>query len=187
MCDMTLPIAPIAYSDNAEKCADCGRKLREVFIAGQAPSGNRPRLRRRITFALNLNAAPSLKPPPTAANPWFGRAVCSACKPTRDWSGDKARWRSFPCQNCGRKVHYLIGREYRYCTYRCALAVWTRQATERRSRDRAEHRHKRLVCAVCGGTFTAARSDARYCSATCRQRAHRKAAAALERSGRHPP
>jgi len=29
------------------------------------------------------------------------------------------------------------------------------------------------VCEMCGGTFTSRRSDARYCSATCRSKAHR--------------
>jgi hypothetical protein len=153
---MGLPIAPIAHDDNAANCTVCGRKLvKLVFVAGQEPSAGRP---------------------PNAPNPWLGRAVCSACKPTRDWSGHKARWRSFMCQKCGRKVHYLIGREYRYCTYHCAQAAWIQRATERRSRHRAENRTKQLVCEACGIAFTAARSDARYCSATCRQRAHRKAA-----------
>jgi hypothetical protein len=87
-----------------------------------------------------------------------------------------SHWSSFSCERCGRWVHYLQGREYRYCTYRCAGAVWTQQATERRSRHRDEHRIRRFTCEVCQIVFTAARNDARYCSTTCRQRAHRKAA-----------
>ena len=39
--------------------------------------------------------------------------------------------------------------------------------------------HERLTsydvdCTVCGSTFTATRSDARYCSGPCRQRAYRQ-------------
>ena len=50
-------------------------------------------------------------------------------------------WQSFACENCGRGVRYLYGRDYHYCTsYRCAAAVWNRSSTERRSRYRAEHR-----------------------------------------------
>jgi hypothetical protein len=148
MCDMSLSITPIAWGDHAEQCTNCGRTLRlraAVFVAGQSQ------------------------------NAWRGHAVCRACKPTVTWYGGKAEWRSFACELCGRRVHYLQGREYRYCTYRCATAIWTRQATERRSRHRAEHRIKRLTCEACRGPFTAARSDARCCSTTCRQRAHRAA------------
>ena len=35
------------------------------------------------------------------------------------------------------------------------------------------YRLRRLVCEGCGFAFPAARRDARYCSVTCRQRAHR--------------
>jgi hypothetical protein len=35
------------------------------------------------------------------------------------------------------------------------------------------YRLRRLVCEGCGITFPAARRDARFCSVTCRQRAHR--------------
>ena len=71
-------------------------------------------------------------------------------------------------------MRYHFGRLYRCCTYRCAAVVWTKQATERRSRHRAAHRVKQLTCEVCGITFIAARSDARTCSTTCRQRARTK-------------
>jgi hypothetical protein len=37
-------------------------------------------------------------------------------------------------------------------------------------------RAKATVCAVCGVTFPARRSTARYCSTACRVRAHRRAA-----------
>jgi hypothetical protein len=35
-------------------------------------------------------------------------------------------------------------------------------------------KHEPRACAVCGESFTPKRSDARYCSPTCRQRAHRE-------------
>jgi hypothetical protein len=148
MCDMPLPITPIGWGDKADRCTSCGRALgprAAVFVAGQSQKQTR------------------------------GHAVCRNCKPVETEWGGKPHWRSFACERCGRRVHYCYGREYRYCTYRCARTIWTQQATERRSRYRAEHRIKRLTCESCGSTFTATRSDARCCSATCRQRAHRKA------------
>src|SRR3954452_17265606 len=74
-----------------------------------------------------------------------GHAVCDACKPTTTASwGDAPDWNSFACRNCGRTVHYLQGREYRSCTYRCAAAIWTKQAIQRRSWSRAEARVKEM-------------------------------------------
>jgi hypothetical protein len=148
--DMALAIAPITHGDNAEKCTACG------------------------------HAFGSDEPVFVAADLWpdehLGHAVCDTCKPTKDVWGEKADWRrSFVCENCGRTVRYLYGREYRCCTYRCAAAVWSKKAIERRSSWRAEHHIKRLSCEVCGSTFLATRSDARICSAACRQRAHRLA------------
>jgi len=37
------------------------------------------------------------------------------------------------------------------------------------------HRAQKRECQSCGDSFTPKRSDARFCSATCRQRAHRAA------------
>jgi len=38
------------------------------------------------------------------------------------------------------------------------------------------HRPQRAVCAVCGRSFRARRSTAKFCSSTCRSTAHRRAA-----------
>jgi hypothetical protein len=134
------------HGDNAAKCTTCGETFRPrepVFVAGQSKEAPR------------------------------GHAVCPACKPVTAAWGDEPHWRHFACEHCGRTVHYLYDRQYRYCTYHCASIVWTRGATERRSRYRAEHRIKHLACQVCGIAFTASRSGTRYCSATCRKRARR--------------
>ncbi len=157
MRDVTQPIAPIRHGDNATHCADCGKLLGAViYVAGQDP------IRRRRSRRGWLVGDPR------------GRAVCRSCRPRADEVGRIEVWHRFTCQRCGRTVRYAVGLDYRYCTYRCANAVWTKAATERRSRYRAEHRIKRPICEVCGATFIAARSDARTCSTTCRQRAHRQ-------------
>ena len=157
MRDMTRPIAPLRHGDNATHCADCGKPLGAViYVAGQDP----------LRFAVRRGRA--------VRNDPRGRAVCRSCRPRTDEVGSIDYWHSFACQRCGRTVRYAVGRDYRYCTYRCANAVWSKGAIERRSRHRAEHRIKRIACEACGATFTAARTDARTCSTTCRQRAHRQ-------------
>jgi hypothetical protein len=97
------------------------------------------------------------------------------------------QWRSFACEHCERVVHYHYGREYRYCSYRCAGVVWVKRAAARRASARARVRVKQLTCEVCGEAFTAARSDARTCSPACRKRAQRARRAATGGEGRLSP
>jgi hypothetical protein len=138
------PAAPLVWSDDATACADCGCALGVIFVTGQA------------------------------RKQWLGRAVCTDCKPALTWSGADAEWRSFTCQHCRREVHFLQGRGYRFCTYRCARTLWKREATARRSAARAAHHYKQLTCEICGTPFIAVLRDARMCSAACRQRAWRE-------------
>jgi hypothetical protein len=42
---------------------------------------------------------------------------------------------------------------------------------------RAKRRHKERTCGTCGLRFETTRTDAKFCSVACRQRAHRKARA----------
>lgn len=76
-------------------------------------------------------------------------------------------WRSSRCVGCGRTVHYSHTRwGRRYCTQRC------RQAETARFRIRSSRRVR--PCEHCGDPFTPPRSDGRYCSPACRQRAYRR-------------
>jgi hypothetical protein len=72
----------------------------------------------------------------------------------------------WPCASCGRPVVFSMSdRQYRqrvYCSNRC-----------RRTYRREETEPHQKTCAVCGTGFTAKRSDAKTCSAKCRQRLHR--------------
>jgi hypothetical protein len=157
MRDMARGITPIVAGDNAESCTRCGHVFgagEPVFVAGQS--------------FLRTEAR--------------GHAVCSACKPATTRWGSEPEWRSFSCETCSRTVHYHYGRGYRCCSYRCAQATWTKQATERRSAARARTRVKQVVCAECKHVFTAKRIDARRCSPACRQRAHRAAISPLQGS-----
>jgi len=76
------------------------------------------------------------------------------------------RWgdRVSTCVFCGR---YVTGRKS-YCSQRCINDAYM---------ERRRQRHDatlQKVCAVCGNTFTAKRTDARYCSHACKQSAYRK-------------
>ena len=68
----------------------------------------------------------------------------------------------------------------RHCSDECKAGAEREKRRRYIAERRAEHgRPSRAkppesrVCAQCGQTFTPTRSDARYCSGTCRQRAHR--------------
>lgn len=60
-------------------------------------------------------------------------------------------------------------------------AVWTcptpeckRERKYRAAREKRREERTDLKCQECGDTFTPDRSDAKYCSAACKQRAYRK-------------
>jgi hypothetical protein len=75
------------------------------------------------------------------------------------------------CEVCGRRVkpprwiRRRDGGKVFYCSEECAGGA---DAIARRIEPTPR------ACAVCGETFTPARSDARYCSGACRQDAYRK-------------
>lgn len=73
--------------------------------------------------------------------------------------------RMVPCRCCGRPIHLAGCDVVPVCSLRCYRA-------DARARRRAEQARP---CDCCGVTFIPRRSDARYCGATCRQRAHRTA------------
>ncbi len=57
------------------------------------------------------------------------------------------------------------------------------RAGYKRRRERKLHHRLQPNCEACGNEFRRARTDARFCSDTCRQRAHRKAV--TDRSNSH--
>lgn len=88
----------------------------------------------------------------------------------------RADWKEFrgaePCENCGRPVHQEYNRRiylYTFCCSTCERAVRVAEARERRT-DARDTRQ----CRTCGETFEPTRTDARFCSSACRQRAYRR-------------
>lgn len=98
--------------------------------------------------------------------------------------------RSFPCNGCKRTIivdancrqsgvlcyhrHRSVRfNAYDYCTPQCRQHRINARARELH----AEHCKPR-ACEVCGTIFKPQRDDRRYCSVTCRVRAHRKRRAA---------
>jgi hypothetical protein len=86
----------------------------------------------------------------------------------------------YPCADCADTVPLY------YCDA-CSAEYERREQKEfeqRTAKQRAEYKQRRerklryrpqRRCEVCGAEFKRTRTDARYCSGTCRQRAHRKA------------
>jgi hypothetical protein len=84
----------------------------------------------------------------------------------------------YPCPECACHVPYF------YCD--ACKAEWNRRRDNEEERERARQRDRYKVrkqsrswrkpasiCAACGKNFKGKRADAQFCSATCRQRAHR--------------
>jgi hypothetical protein len=81
---------------------------------------------------------------------------------------------SYPCETCWREA------PMDYCT--ACRERWETEQREQREHDNAMQRERRARrrrlrtpggCTMCGTAFKGKRKDARYCSAACRQRAHR--------------
>ena len=89
--------------------------------------------------------------------PWGGWGARAAGRTREDYQ--------HRCLRCGRPFYGAMAR--RYCTDECG------ELARRERRDRTRDRIAR-PCDACGDTFTPPRSDGRYCSSACRQKAYRR-------------
>ena len=109
---------------------------------------------------------------------WYDRwrgaigSLCAACVSKIDdlnW----LRWRpAEPCCRCGRPVILSTKRKrpmYVVCGQSCRVAVYNAAARDRRNRWRTPYH-----CATCGENFEPKRTDARFCSVACKQKAYRR-------------
>jgi hypothetical protein len=93
--------------------------------------------------------------------------ICTVCATVAEQA---AATRKCPCRGCAQpmlsptslKAHQLV------CSNRCAQRV-------RRGQRRACR--TMIHCSACGSAFRPKRSDARFCSAACKQKAYRLRAA----------
>ena len=114
-----------------------------------------------------------LEPHP-ACRPLEGHAHCCKCgKPFV--CGEEYR---IPWRNRGRyrAWHPGCGPTGWWRIYHCSTACYWRQLRALRRAEREQ-----IACEVCGETFVPTRSDARYCSNTCRQAAYRRRARTVPR------
>jgi hypothetical protein len=105
--------------------------------------------------------------------PLFGQRVWYLAAPVcEQCAGPRARSRpARPCEHCQRLVHHQNRfRGWRtFCCETCESAVHVREARARRAKARGTRQ-----CETCGETFEPTRTDARFCSSPCRQRAYRR-------------
>lgn len=97
------------------------------------------------------------------------RVICDACGEAEQKNRDDWGWNYYHrrCAACG--VWTEAGwQTSKYCSYECSRVAESKRRRERRKRQRADR-----VCPVCRKQFTPKRSDGKYCSAVCRQRAFR--------------
>lgn len=93
---------------------------------------------------------------------------------TRPWLHDREmKWQPpQPCDQCGRPVHWSGRRRFPMhfvCSWGCQRRAWWGK-----SRYVPRPAPKGRACADCGKRFYPKRTDARFCSAACRQRAYRE-------------
>jgi endogenous inhibitor of DNA gyrase (YacG/DUF329 family) len=111
--------------------------------------------------------------------------LCAACWPKAStWPADEFsgpithEWVTYSgnCVACGRPVHQTDWRRVRhhYCSDRCRNAHSPGYQAGLARQARAEARGPSRPCSECGEHFEPRRSDARFCSPRCKQKAYRK-------------
>jgi site-specific DNA recombinase len=98
------------------------------------------------------------------------KRACMTCGAEFTTQRNASFFCSDECRRClGCDETNLLGGSLGYCA--------TCYERHRRWRDR----FKQCTCVTCGIEFTTTRTDAKFCSNACRQKAHRRA-----QGGRHP-
>jgi hypothetical protein len=106
---------------------------------------------------------------------YYTREVVLAVPYSPEARADHLGWIVARCAHCGCRtlIRYRLAH---YCSNECRTEhrLEVRRARDARTErpSRAKVRQPRQ-CAYCGGSFTPARDDARYCSGACRVAAHR--------------
>jgi hypothetical protein len=116
-------------------------------------------------------------------NSWLGgynhnlAACCQACA-ENDWHSKYLKPKQ--CSGCGRIVNSELqlqwsAKDYGYLTkpVTCCEACGHKVRLAKQRRKRTDTRGTR-ECQECGETFEPARTNSRFCSAACKQRAYRK-------------
>jgi hypothetical protein len=172
-----------ANPQTSNSLADLAARIRTV-TGDDSESPFRSRLRRvRHAAQTCSSCARCGGAVPTGAPIWrssqslgygpFGRwrymrgPVCEQCV------GPTARSRpARPCEHCQRSVHQPNDFRSHRRTFCCELCERAARATAARQ-QRSDARDTR-PCEDCGEIFEPTRTDARFCSSPCRQRAYRK-------------
>ena len=137
-----------AAAATASQCAGCGKAL----------AANEPVWRARVSLGASFGS-------------WHYAVAphCERCKPEPPF----ARYEdAAACETCGRIVHDSFTTRYRrhtFCCHDCRKRA--EEAIARQKRDAAK---RTTTCDTSGEIFGPARTDARFCSAACKQKAYRQ-------------
>jgi hypothetical protein len=133
--------------ESASCCGECGKAIKP----------GEPVWRKRISLGRSIFGG------------WHTRVVptCKQC------SGEREIRPSKPCEGCGRLVHdvptYSWTKRRTACCDECRTKAQAKAARERRTKARGQRQ-----CEDCGETFKPTRTDSKFCSVACKQRAYRK-------------
>lgn len=108
------------------------------------------------------------------------RIYCRECTAivTGPWAKGLGLRFTYPCEGCARPVCMTRRWSTPFCSEHCRKKA----ALARRRAQRAAARASK-VCMDCGNHFELSRSDARFCSAACKQRSYRKTKAPVTDDG----
>lgn len=110
----------------------------------------------------------------TAERPHYDSwAECENCNQDRlkKWYDTKTGYRVWKriCPQCGKEF-YTIDHFRKYCHLSDCRDI----AKKKRMEEKKREHHSEHICSVCSASFIAKRTDAKYCSNACRQKAYRE-------------
>src|SRR5215472_11402393 len=102
------------------------------------------------------------------------RNICAPCEVANAAAKARRKFRPWlpprPCDHCARPVIWdkppREGERYFACGRQCRAAIHNANFRQRHPREKVDRR-----CVSCGETFSHKRSNAKFCSARCKQKA----------------
>lgn len=98
--------------------------------------------------------------------------MCEVCAEKERATGPRMYREETSCSHCDRDlviIRISLRRYHSFCNDKCQHGYYNHLAKLKRDEERGTR-----DCDTCGDTFTPKRSDSKYCSSKCRQKAYRQ-------------
>jgi hypothetical protein len=147
-------------------------RLSDVWLRGMWPPNSARRSRRHrphMGCEANRRLESKNTPAELAIQPRVDHWLCLDCARNKH-STEYGIADTGHCENCGREIRHW---DFSQPMPSACCSDCRRMAANKRSRERRRVMHEPVTCEKCGEMFEPTRSDSRFCSSRCRQKAYR--------------